>query len=106
MVVLNIDCFLYSLSVSDATGAVKLAYRVLLNEMGYPPEARQGACQRVCLPLLRATGEETLREFYLSVVHEVMTIVEAPLSRVSLIALYIHCIHAQLHQKCEEKKNF
>lgn len=72
-----------SLSPSDATGAVRLAYKVLLDEKGYPPEARQGACQRVCLPLLRVVRDETLREFYLSTIEEIMTIVEAPLSRVS-----------------------
>lgn len=74
---------MYSLSSSDATGAIRLVYRVLVDERGYPSEARQGACQRVCLPLLRVAREESLREFYSSVVDEIMTIVEAPLSRVS-----------------------
>ncbi|XP_064405997.1 DNA-dependent protein kinase catalytic subunit-like isoform X2 [Halichondria panicea] len=70
-----------ALSSSDATEAITVAYKVFRNEGGYPPEARRGACERVCLPLLRVASEVTLREFFLGYVGEVMGVVEATLSR-------------------------
>ncbi len=72
------------MSSSDATEAITIAYKVFRNEGGYPPEARRGACERVCLPLLRVASEVTLREFFLGYVGEIMGVVEANLSRVRI----------------------
>ena len=52
------------------------------NERGYPPEARKGAAERVCMTLLRSCSEEALREFFLEHIGEIMATIEANLSKV------------------------
>ena len=52
------------------------------NERGYPPEARKGAAERVCMTLLRSCSEVALREFFLEHVGEIMATIEANLSKV------------------------
>ena len=62
--------------------AVDVAYRLFTDEVGYPPEARRAAMERVCLPLLRACSVVALREFYLEHITEIMVTIEANLTKV------------------------
>lgn len=62
--------------------AIDLAYRFFTNERDYPIEARRAAAERVCLTLMRSCDEVALREFFLDHVEEIITIIEASLSKV------------------------
>ena len=70
------------LSTTTAKSAVEAAYKVFTNERSYPPEARRAACERVCLPLLRSCSEQTLRDFFIDHIREIVDVIEANLSKV------------------------
>lgn len=62
--------------------AINIAYQFFTNERDYPIEARRAAAERVCLTLMRSCDEVALREFFLSHIEEIMTVIEASLSKV------------------------
>lgn len=57
-----------------------------MDEDKHSPEARRAAGERVCLPFLRSCALETLREFFLDHVREIMEVLEANLAKVPFIA--------------------
>ena len=68
----------------EAKAAIDVSYKVMVDrERRHSPEARKAAGERVCVPFLRACGLETLREFFLDHIQEIMAILEAALERVS-----------------------
>ena len=69
-------------SGNEAKAAVDVAYRVLMDKERHSPEARKAAGERVCLPLLRASRLETLREFFLDHIQETMAVLENNFERV------------------------
>ena len=71
------------LSTTKAKAAVEVAYKVFTNEQGFPPEARRAACERVCLPLLRSSSEQTVRDFFVDNIREIADVIEANLSKVA-----------------------
>ncbi len=62
--------------------AVDVAYRVLMDRDVHSPEVRKAAGERMCLPFLRECGLETLREFFLDHIQDIMAIIEANFERV------------------------
>ena len=76
------------LSTTTAKSAAEAAYKVFTNERSYPPEARRAACERVCLPLLRSCSEQTLRDFFIDHIREIVDVIEANLSKVVCCLLY------------------
>ena len=65
--------------------AINTGYIIFTNEDGYRSDARRAVMQRVCLPLLRACSEQVLRDFFLKHICDIITILEARESRVSLM---------------------
>lgn len=73
------------LSSAKSKCAVDVAYKVATSDLGYPPEVRRSAGERVCLPLLRSCDLAALREFYLDHICEIMETLEASLPKVGVI---------------------
>ena len=68
--------------MANAKASLDLAYGVLTNELGYPPEARRAAGERVCLPFLRSCDLAALREFFLDHICEIVGVLEANFTKV------------------------
>ncbi len=94
--------FFTSLPTPTAKTAIDVAYRVFTNDRGYPPEARRAAAERVCLPLLRACGDASLRAFFLDHITEIMGTVEADVAKVGLgwCHLDLSRVEANSSQNC------
>lgn len=76
-------------TAAEKKQAMDVAYQFFTNERDYPIEGRQAAAERVCLTLMRSCDEVALREFFLDHVGEIMSVIEASLSKV-LSCLYLY----------------
>ena len=80
----NVICFV-SVTVAVAMEAINTGYVIFTNEDGYRNDVRRAVIKRVCLPLLRVCSEQVLREFFLKHICDIVAILEARESRVSLV---------------------
>ena len=77
--------FVVSVTVSVAMEAINTGYVIFTNEDGYRNDVRRAVMERVCLPLLRVCSEQVLREFFLKYICDIVSILEARESRVSIV---------------------
>ena len=86
-------------TASEKKKAIDVAYQFFTNERDYPMEGRRAAAERVCVPLMKSCDEVALREFFLDHVGDIMTIIEASLSKVHRWCLHsiLMCLYIYLY---------
>ena len=78
----SVVSLVFRTSASKACDAITVLFNIFLSEDDYRSDVRQSVGLRMCLPLLKASSKEVVKDFFIKHIAAIMRVLEAKISKV------------------------
>ncbi|XP_065180580.1 DNA-dependent protein kinase catalytic subunit-like [Sycon ciliatum] len=79
-------------SASKACDAITVLFNIFLSEDDYRSDVRQSVGLRMCLPLLKASSKEVVKDFFIKHIAAIMRVLEAKISKTTESVFRSHLV--------------